>query len=60
MAADAWNDVRTVTLKRSYGKSKGVSESEPNTESAEPNGGELANIVSKIPGSSRCEDVNEW
>jgi hypothetical protein len=42
------------------GKSKGVSEIEPNIESAEPNGGELANIVSKIPGSSRFEEVNDW
>jgi len=30
---------------------KGVSESEPNTESGEPNKEELANSVSKIPGS---------
>jgi hypothetical protein len=39
---------------------RGTSESEPNTESVEPNGGELENIVSKILGSSLCEDVNDW
>jgi len=56
------NDVNTVTLKTTWQKIKGVSESEPNTEKVELNEGELANIVSKIPGSLHCgiKDVNDW
>jgi hypothetical protein len=45
------NDVNTVTLKITRQKIKGDSESEPNTEKVELNEGELANNVSKIPGS---------
>jgi len=56
------NDVNTVTLKTTWQKIKGVSESEPNTEKVEPNEGELANTVSKIPSSLPCgvKDVNDW
>jgi hypothetical protein len=38
-----------------------VSESKANTESVEPNEGELVNVVSKIPGPSQCgaEDVDD-
>lgn len=56
------NDVNTATLKTIWQKIKGVLESEPNTEKVELNEGELANIVSKIPGSLHCgvKDVNDW
>jgi len=41
---------------------KGVSESEPSTESVELNEGKLEKIFSKIPSSSHCgpADMNDW
>jgi len=42
------NDVNTVTLKTTWQKIKGVSESEPNTEKVELNEGELANMSLKF------------
>jgi hypothetical protein len=54
MAAHAWNDVKTLTLKTAWRKIIVVSESEANTESVEPDGEELTNVVSKIPGPAHC------
>jgi hypothetical protein len=48
MAADAWNNVKTIILKTAWQNIRGFSESEPNRESVELNEGELANIVSKV------------
>jgi hypothetical protein len=61
MAAHAWKDVKPLTLKTAWRKIKGISESEAYIESMEQNVGELANIVSKIPGPSHCaaEDVDD-
>jgi len=57
-----YNHTKPVTLKRVWWTIKGFSESEPNAETGEPNEVELANNVSKIPGSLHCgvEDVNDW
>ena len=54
IAAHTWNDAKTLTLKAAWRKIKAASESEANTESVEPNEGELVNVVSKIPGPSHC------
>jgi len=61
MAALAWNDVKTITIKTAWRKIEVVSESEANTESVEPNEGELVKIVSKVPGPSHwgAEDVDD-
>jgi hypothetical protein len=48
MASDAWNNVKTITLKTACQNIRGVSESEPSTELVESNEGELANTVSKV------------
>ena len=48
MALDAWNNVKTRTLKTAWQNIRGVSESEPSTELVEMNEGELANMVSKV------------
>jgi len=48
MAADAWNNVKTITLKTAWQNIRGISESEPSRELVELNEGELANIVSKV------------
>jgi len=39
---------------------RGYQKVNPIQNQREPNEGELANIVSKIPGSSLYEDVNDW
>lgn len=39
MAAHAWNDIKTVTLKTTWQKIRVVSDSEPNRESVESNEG---------------------
>jgi len=48
MAADAWNNVKTMTLKTAWQNIRGVSETKPRRELVELNEGELANIVSKV------------
>jgi len=48
MVSDAWNNVKTITLKTGWQNIRGVSESETSTELVESNEGELANIVSKV------------
>ena len=48
MASDAWNNIKTITLKTAWQNITGVSESEPSTELVESNEGELTNIVSKV------------
>ncbi|MFS1564304.1 MAG: hypothetical protein ACL7AX_13000 [Candidatus Arsenophonus phytopathogenicus] len=61
MAADAWNEIKNVTLKRAWRKLNGLSEDE-NENNEERNEGELLRIIEEIPGSSACEveNVTDW